>query len=592
MTEKEFVEKIGPLAAQDMKTSGVLASITAAQACLESGYGSTELAVNANNLFGMKCSLSGNTWDSVWDGVSKYTKKTNEQKPDGTVYTITADFRKYPDILTSIKDHSCYLNGAMNGSKRRYEGLSGEKDYRRAAELIKAGGYATDIAYVDKLCSLIERWDLTQYDKEDTGMSNSSLVNCTVKSPNHSGTRTHAIDRITPHCVVGQLSAESIGGCFDTSNVQASCNYGIGSDGRVVLCVDEGNRSWCSSSNANDQRAVTIECASDKTHPYAMTNAVYEKLIALCVDICRRNGKTKLLWFGDKNTALNYSPKSNEMVLTVHRWFANKSCPGDWLYSRLGDVANRVTAQLSGSSGGGTTGGGSTGGGSGNYKTGMYKVNVADLNIRKGPGTNYDINGVITDKGTYTITEIQNGSWGKLKSGAGWINVSTAYCSYAGAASGGSSSSGGSASSGTAYKPGTYKVDVEELNIRKGPGTNYGTNGSIKDKGVYTITEIQNGSWGKLKSGSGWINVDKAYCTYRGAASSGGSTAASSGSFQVQVSISDLYIRKGPGTNYGNNGFCPKGVYTIVETQSAGGYTWGRLKSGAGWIALEHTKRL
>ena len=587
MSEKEFVEKIGPLAAQDMKTSGVLASITTAQACLESGYGSTELAVNANNLFGMKCSLSGNTWDSVWDGVSKYTKKTNEQKPDGTVYTITADFRKYPDILTSIKDHSCYLNGAMKGSKMRYEGLAGEKDYRKAAELIKAGGYATDIAYVDKLCSLIERWNLTKYDKEDTGMSNSSLVNCTVKSPNHSGARTHAIDRITPHCVVGQLTAESIGGCFDSSGVQASCNYGIGSDGRVVLCVDEANRSWCSSSNANDQRAVTIECASDKTDPYAMTNAVYEKLIALCVDICRRNGKTKLIWFGNKNTTLNYSPKSNEMVLTVHRWFANKSCPGDWLYSRLGDVANRVTAELSGSSGGGTTSGGS-----GNYKTGMYKVNVGDLKIRKGPGTNYGINDAITDKGTYTITEIQNGSWGKLKSGAGWINVSTAYCTYTGSASGGTGSSGGGTSSNSSYKTGTYKVNVAELNIRKGPGTNYDTDDSIKDKGVYTITEIQNGSWGKLKSGAGWINVDKAYCTYQGATSSSENTAASSRSFQVQVNIPDLYIRKGPGRNYGDNDFCPQGVYTIVETKSAGGYTWGRLKSGAGWIALEHTKRL
>lgn len=163
--------------------------------------------------------------------------------------------------------------------------------------------------------------------------------------------------------------------------------------------MDECNRSWCSSSNPNDQRAVTIECASDMSEPYAMTNAVYEKLIALCVDICRRNGKTKLIWFGDKNKTLNYSPKSNEMVLTVHRWFANKSCPGDWLYSRLGDVANRVTAQLSGSSGGGTASGGNTGGGSaGNYKTGLYKVNVGDLNIRKGPGTNYGTNGVITDK--------------------------------------------------------------------------------------------------------------------------------------------------------------------------------------------------
>ena len=107
MNEKEFIEMIGPMAMSDMQQSGILASITTAQACLESGYGSTELAVNANNLFGMKCSLSGNTWDSVWDGVSKYTKQTKEQDKNGNEYTVTADFRKYPDILTSIKDHSC-----------------------------------------------------------------------------------------------------------------------------------------------------------------------------------------------------------------------------------------------------------------------------------------------------------------------------------------------------------------------------------------------------------------------------------------------------------------------------------------------------
>ena len=193
------------------------------------------------------------------------------------------------------------------------------------------------------------------------GYTNSGLVNCTVKSPNHSGRRTHVIDRITPHCVVGQLTAEGIGSCFPAGR-EASCNYGIGKDGRVCLIVDEANRSWCSSSNSNDQRAVTIECASDMSEPYAMNNAVYEKLIALCVDICRRNGKTKLLWFADKDKSLNYSPRSNEMVLTVHRWFANKSCPGNWLYSRLGDVASRVTAQLGGgnSSSGNTSGGGSS----------------------------------------------------------------------------------------------------------------------------------------------------------------------------------------------------------------------------------------
>ena len=162
------------------------------------------------------------------------------------------------------------------------------------------------------------------------GYTNSPLVAYTKLSPNHSGQRTHSIDRITPHCVVGQLSAESICGCFISTDRQASCNYGIGTDGRVSLCVEEKNRSWCSSSNANDQRAITIECSSDSTAPYAMTNAVYQSLIKLCTDICQRNGKTKLLWFADKDKTLNYSPASDEMVLTVHRWFANKSCPGDW----------------------------------------------------------------------------------------------------------------------------------------------------------------------------------------------------------------------------------------------------------------------
>lgn len=98
-------------------------------------------------------------------------------------------------------------------------------------------------------------------------MSNSSLVTCTVKSPNHSGKRTHAVDRITPHCVVGQLSASAIGGCFTSTSRQASCNYGIGTEGGVCLVVDEANRSWCSSSNANDQRAITIEWRKRQDRP-------------------------------------------------------------------------------------------------------------------------------------------------------------------------------------------------------------------------------------------------------------------------------------------------------------------------------------
>ena len=177
--------------------------------------------------------------------------------------------------------------------------------------------------------------------------TNSKMVVCTKLSPNHSGQRTHSIDRISPHCVVGQVTAEALGGLFAKASYKASSNYGIDKDGRVGLYVEEKNRSWCTSSNANDQRAVTIECASDTASPYRMNDAVYKTLIKLCADICRRNGKTKLIWFGDKNKSLNYSPKSDEMVITVHRWFVNKSCPGDWLYSRLGDIAKKVTEELS-----------------------------------------------------------------------------------------------------------------------------------------------------------------------------------------------------------------------------------------------------
>ena len=177
--------------------------------------------------------------------------------------------------------------------------------------------------------------------------TNSKMVVCTKLSPNHSGQRTHSIDRISPHCVVGQVTAESLGSLFAKSSYKASSNYGIDKNGRVGMYVEEKNRSWCTSSNSNDQRAVTIECASDTASPYRMNDAVYKTLIKLCIDICRRNGKKKLLWFGDKNKSLNYSPRSDEMVITVHRWFANKSCPGDWLYSRLGDLAKRVTEELS-----------------------------------------------------------------------------------------------------------------------------------------------------------------------------------------------------------------------------------------------------
>lgn len=176
--------------------------------------------------------------------------------------------------------------------------------------------------------------------------TNSELVTHVKLSPNKNSPRNHSIDTITVHCVVGQVGIEWLGNWFARKDVQASSNYGIDKNGRIGMFVPESDRSWCSSSSANDNRAITIECASDSHHPYAVNEKVYNALIDLCVDICKRNGKTKLIWFANKEKTLAYKPKSNEMVMTVHRWFANKSCPGDYLYQRHHDIAEKVTARL------------------------------------------------------------------------------------------------------------------------------------------------------------------------------------------------------------------------------------------------------
>ena len=177
-------------------------------------------------------------------------------------------------------------------------------------------------------------------------MSNSPLVVYTKLSPNHSGKRNHSIIYFTPHCVVGQCSIESLGKIFANPARRASSNYGIGTDGRVGLFVDEANRAWTSSSPWNDNRAITVECASDASDPWAFKSIVYNKLVDLLVDCCRRNGKNKVLWFGDKDKTLNYTPASNEMVLTVHRWYAATACPGTWMYSRMGQLAKDANEKL------------------------------------------------------------------------------------------------------------------------------------------------------------------------------------------------------------------------------------------------------
>lgn len=178
--------------------------------------------------------------------------------------------------------------------------------------------------------------------------TNSPLAVCTNISPHKDVNRKHKIDTITPHCVVGQVTAERLGEVFANPNKYASSNYGVDKNGRVGLYVEEKDCSWCSSNRDNDNRAVTIEVASDSTKPYAITDAAYEGLIKLMVDICQRNGKKKLLWLGNKEKTLAYNPKADEMKMTVHRWFAQKDCPGDYIMARLPIIANEVTRRLNG----------------------------------------------------------------------------------------------------------------------------------------------------------------------------------------------------------------------------------------------------
>ena len=161
-------------------------------------------------------------------------------------------------------------------------------------------------------------------------------------SPNKTSPRNHAIDTITIHCVVGQLSVETLGNIFAPNSRQASSNYGIGYDGRIAMYVEEKDRSWCSSSKTNDHRAITIECASDTEHPYSINSKVYASLIKLCADICQRNNIKELKWKADKSL-IGQPDKQN---LTVHRWFSATACPGDYIYNRLGQIADDVNAIL------------------------------------------------------------------------------------------------------------------------------------------------------------------------------------------------------------------------------------------------------
>lgn len=499
------------------------------------------------------------------------------------------------------------------------------------------------------------------------GFTNSSLVAYTKLSPNHSGQRTMKIDRITPHCVVGQCTAEGLGDWFQKPSTQASSNYGIDKDGRVGMYVEEKNRSWCTSSNENDQRAVTIECASGKVEPYAMNEVVYDRLIDLCVDICQRNGKKKLLWFGDKNESLNYQPKDDEMLITVHRWFANKSCPGNWLYARLSDLAMKVTARLSGGEAEAIP--------SGMQAREFQNLTEGQVIAKIGPLFTADQKktGILA---SVSMTQfILESGYGKSELALGANNCFGMKKSLSGNTWGGSTWDGSSVYTKNTKEQnadGSYVTITADfrrygcvedsiadhsaylLGARNGNKLRYdGLKGCtdykkavqiIKDGGYATsLTYVEKlcgiierwrltqydvageasgvvkyyrvrKSWDDAKSQLGAYTVlanakamvDKhpGYEVYDwngkqvypevAEGATGGLNNADC-PFMVKVSIPDLNIRKGAGTNTAKTGaYTGVGVFTILEVKDGKGADagWGKLKSGAGWISLDFCQRV
>lgn len=242
--------------------------------------------------------------------------------------------------------------------------------------------------------------------------TNSPLVSVVKLSPNMNSPRNHRIDTLTPHCVVGEFPAASILSDFARPAKQASCNYCIGMEGEVGLCVEEKNRSWCSSNAQNDHRAITIECSSGREHPFVMSNVVIDSLIKLSADCCKRNGIPKLLWRSDK-TLIGRVDLQN---VTVHRWFSNmRSCPGDFLYDRLYEVADEVNKLLIQDAPATDL-----------DQPFQIRVTQPNLGVYKVPGDYNSITRTALLPSVYTIVKVQD-DWGLLKSGAGWVNLNPIF---------------------------------------------------------------------------------------------------------------------------------------------------------------------
>ena len=306
--QTDFINTVKPMIIADMRRTGILASLTAAQAIFESGWGREELPKKANNLFGMKGNYKG-------ESVIMPTKEW----VNGQYITVNATFRKYPSWQESVNDHSEKFL-----TMQRYANLRGCTDYKLACRYVYEDGYATAPDYTQKLIQAIETYKLYEWDtdaQEATGgalnmATRSSLATSVVDfGTAKSNPRTEKVTKITIHCMAGNMGAEACAKWHLSIKDPVSANYYIGTDGAVCAGVPEDRRAWTSSSTWNDQRAITIEVANNGGAPsYPVSEAAYKATIALCADICNRYGITP------------HYDGTKDASLTEHRMYAQKSC--------------------------------------------------------------------------------------------------------------------------------------------------------------------------------------------------------------------------------------------------------------------------
>jgi hypothetical protein len=308
---------------------GVVSAIVA-QACLESAYGSSDKAKH-NNYFGLK--YKGNRVSCYSEIFSAYSA---EQLPDGTYVTIKTDWYGFADINTGVQGYFQFID------IDRYKQARMASDPRTYLQALKDAGYATSINYVDNCMAVINKYNLTQYDGGEPMYTNSSLVNYIDLSPGNYGMRDHKIDTITIHHMAGNLSVETCGQLFHKK--KGNSNYGIGSDGRIALYVEEKNGAWTSSNKTNDMRAITIEVANNSGAPnWTISPQALNSLLLLCADICRRNEIKALIWSPNKSDRINHKNGCN---MTMHKDFSATVCPGPFIESIEGLIAIAVNQML------------------------------------------------------------------------------------------------------------------------------------------------------------------------------------------------------------------------------------------------------